>query len=112
MVPRQVHPVAGQGFNLALRDASALARHISGGWKQKSLGDLALLNDYLDSQLQDQKTTIGLSHGLPKGFSQTGMSWSIMRALGMSLMDLSPVTKKLFTKQAMGLVGAASPWQP
>ncbi len=107
-----MHPVAGQGFNLALRDAHALARQITSSWPQKGLGSIELLNEYLSAQIQDQQTTVALSHGLPKGFTQPGAAWSILRAFNMSLMDVSPVTKKLFTKQAMGLVGKTNPWQP
>ncbi len=107
-----MHPVAGQGFNLAMRDAKALARQIDRHWPGQEVGSLGLLNDYLVSQLQDQAMTIGLSHGLPKTFTQPGTGWSLIRALGMSAMDVSPVAKKLFTRQAMGLVGRADAWQP
>ncbi|MEY8205072.1 MAG: 2-octaprenyl-6-methoxyphenyl hydroxylase [Bermanella sp.] len=107
-----LHPVAGQGFNLALRDALALARQIERRWPTPSLGSLSLLNDYVAAQVQDQNITIGLSHGLPKAFTQAGAGCSLLRALGMSALDVSPLAKKLFSRQAMGLVGAADTWQP
>ncbi len=107
-----MHPVAGQGFNLALRDAQALAKQIDHHWPSQSLGSLAVLNDYLSAQTKDQHITVGLSHGLPNAFTQAGSGWSLVRALGMSAMDVSPMAKKLFTRQAMGLVGTAEPWQP
>jgi 2-octaprenyl-6-methoxyphenol hydroxylase len=107
-----LHPVAGQGFNLALRDAQALANHIRVHWPKQSLGNLAGLMDYLAGQTRDQKATIGLSHGLPTAFARPGTAWSMIRALGLTAMDVTPVAKKLFTRQAMGLVGSADVWQP
>jgi 2-polyprenyl-6-methoxyphenol 4-hydroxylase len=107
-----MHPVAGQGFNLALRDADSLARHIEQEWPASSVGSLPLLNAYLASQQNDQMLTVGMSHELPTRFTEAGCQWSVLRALGMTFMDVSFVPKKLFTKQAMGLVGSASPWRP
>jgi 2-octaprenyl-6-methoxyphenol hydroxylase len=107
-----LHPVAGQGFNLALRDAQALANYIFVHWPKQSLGNLAGLMDYLAGQTRDQKTTIGLSHSLPIAFARPGTAWSVIRALGLTAMDVTPVAKKLFTRQAMGLVGSADVWQP
>ncbi len=107
-----LHPVAGQGFNLALRDAQALANHIRTQWSLQSLGNIAGLMDYVGGQSNDQKTTIGLSHILPTTFTHPGFTWSLVRALGMTAMDVTPLAKKLFTRQAMGLVGSADVWQP
>ncbi len=107
-----MHPVAGQGFNLALRDAHSLARHIEGAWTKGSVGSLSLLSAYEQSQQKDQLLTIGMSHELPTRFTEPGCQWSILRALGMTAMDVSFVPKKLFAKQAMGLVGSAVPWRP
>ena len=107
-----MHPVAGQGFNLALRDAHSLARHIENAWPSSSVGSLSLLSAYEASQQKDQLLTIGMSHELPTRFTEPGCQWSILRALGMTAMDVSFVPKKLFAKQAMGLVGSAVPWRP
>jgi len=104
--------VAGQGFNLALRDAQALARQINCHWPQQSVGSLEVLSAYFKSQQQDQELTIGLSHELPTRFTEVGSHWSILRSLGMNMLDVMPTAKKLFAKQAMGLVGLASPWRP
>jgi 2-octaprenyl-6-methoxyphenol hydroxylase len=105
-----LHPVAGQGFNLALRDATALAQCIGSQWQDA--GNLAGLQQYLNNQIQDQVRTTFISHALPTNFSQDGLHWSILRALSMSLMDVMPVTKQLFANQAMGLVGKSKAWRP
>ena len=53
-----LHPVAGQGFNLALRDCMALVETLVHAKIQgKSLGDLSVLNQYQNRQRQDQALT-------------------------------------------------------
>ncbi len=110
-----LHPVAGQGFNLALRDCVALAQQIKlhlNKDSKENLGNLSVLNKYLASVQSDQFITTTISHGLPISFTQKGTGFSLLRAMGMTAMDISPVMKKLFAKQAMGLVGGTQPWRP
>jgi len=104
-----LHPVAGQGFNLALRDAAQLAQQINTCWPS-SVSDLQTLQSYAKAQSQDQWLTIQASHWLPTGFAPTQLS--VLRAIGLTMLDTMPVAKKLFARQAMGLVGKAQPWQP
>ena len=106
-----LHPVAGQGFNLALRDCVALAQQIKQSSKE-NLGCLSVLNKYLSTVENDQLMTTAISHGLPISFTQKGTGFSLLRAIGMTVMDSSPVIKKLFAKQAMGLLGATELWRP
>lgn len=108
-----LHPVAGQGFNLALRDTQALAnlilqRHTAG----EALGDISSLQRYVQGQQSDQQLTTAMSHLLPVSFSQSGSALSILRSLSLTLMDITPVAKQLFARQAMGLTGSAAPWRP
>lgn len=110
-----LHPVAGQGFNLALRDAYVLAKNIQQTFAEfgrDQVGQLSHLLAYEQAQKNDQLLTIGMSHYLPTSFSQSGGAWSLLRGLGLTLMDQMPVAKTLFARQAMGLVGSVSPWQP
>lgn len=110
-----LHPVAGQGFNLALRDAKALAQNIMQTIQLHGvdqLGQLKHLLSYVTSQKMDQSLTINMSHHLPTKFTQTGTLWSLIRALGLTALDSLPVAKTLFARQAMGLVGGRQPWQP
>ena len=98
-----LHPVAGQGFNLALRDCAqlvtALADSLSHG---KELGDAKVLESYLSSQQRDQWTTIQLSDRLVQLFSNNHFSSSILRQLGLLAIDAVPPAKQLFARQAMG----------
>lgn len=108
-----LHPVAGQGFNLALRDTQALANLIlqqhSDGQK---LGEIAALQSYVRGQQSDQLLTTAMSHLLPVSFTQSGTALSLLRSLSLTLMDISSVPKQLFARQAMGLTGSAAPWRP
>lgn len=105
-----LHPVAGQGFNLALRDTVALAAQIERDWQAQSLGQLAGLKQYAEGQQKDQLLTTGMSHWLPTLFTQSGSGCSAARSVGMTLLDSLPTAKKLFARQAMGLTGAAPQW--
>lgn len=108
-----LHPVAGQGFNLALRDAKALSDHLERAFeKGQALGDISVLTSYHQAQQTDQNLTIGLSHWLPTLFTQPGSAWSLARAAAMTSLDCMPIAKTLFARQAMGLVGTPETWRP
>ena len=95
-----LHPVAGQGFNLALRDCQALAAVLAESGDDP--GELPLLQRYLHAQSLDQCATIGLSHGLVKLFSSAALPSALLRGLGLLGMDVFPPGKRLFAQQAMG----------
>src|SRR5690554_145455 len=99
-----LHPVAGQGFNLALRDTAVLAEHLNRAIAAStSPGDLDLLMAYQQQQANDQRNTILLSDLLPKVFGSQQMPVRLLRNLGLVGMSLAPTTRKLFARHAMGL---------
>lgn len=99
-----LHPVAGQGFNLALRDTAVLAEHLNRAIAAgTSPGDLDLLMAYQQQQANDQRNTILLSDLLPKVFGSQQMPVRLLRNLGLVGMSLEPTTRKLFARHAMGL---------
>lgn len=62
-----LHPVAGQGFNLSLRDVAALATRLSQARAtQKDIGSLEVLEGYYQQQLVDQSNTLIFSDSLTK----------------------------------------------
>ncbi|MEK1907686.1 MAG: 2-octaprenyl-6-methoxyphenyl hydroxylase, partial [Pseudomonas sp.] len=63
-----LHPVAGQGYNLSLRDTLVLAETLLES--TAPLGDLATLQRYLTRQQQDQALTVGFSDRLPRLFGR------------------------------------------
>jgi 2-octaprenyl-6-methoxyphenol hydroxylase/2-octaprenylphenol hydroxylase len=99
-----LHPVAGQGFNLALRDADALTEVVSGALRGgKSCGDLALLLSYVERQQRDQQRTILFSDGLPKLFAQPQLQMIAGRVLGLVGLDLVMPAQRAFVRFAAGL---------
>lgn len=103
-----LHPVAGQGFNLALRDAAALAEHIGQCWSgdqasRESLGDLSMLSAYQTKQSQDQRNTILASDWLPKLFSIQSPAVAVARNMGLLALSAMPVARRLLTRHAMGI---------
>lgn len=101
-----LHPVAGQGFNLALRDCAALAATLkqqnAGQPGQPRLGELGLLQRYWQQQQRDQQTTIYFSDQLVKLFSSSGLPQAALRALGFVGLECVPPAKHWLTLQTMG----------
>ena len=101
-----LHPVAGQGFNLALRDVAALADVLAeGADRALSPGDLGLLRSYQARQLDDQRRTIGLSDKLPGLFMQPDPLLGIARDLALSGLDVAGPIKREFVRAAAGVAG-------
>lgn len=105
-----LHPVAGQGFNLALRDVAALARvaaeAIAAG---QSPGALPVLERYRQRQLGDQEQTTRFSDLLPQLFMRSDPVLGLARDLALSGLDVVTPLKRRFVEHAAGvtaLVGA------
>ena len=96
-----LHPVAGQGYNLSLRDSMALADCILSG--PDTPGDLATLQRFQQSQQLDQELTIGFSDRVTRLFSNTQPLLAGGRNLGLLGLDLLPPAKRWFARQAMGI---------
>lgn len=107
-----LHPVAGQGYNLALRDVAELARVLSEGISQGlPLGDLGNLQRYEQRQQQDQERTIQFSDRVPALFMHSDPIVGLARDLALSGLDLLPSFKRDFVRYAAGvssLGGAAN----
>ena len=99
-----LHPVAGQGFNLALRDAAALAEQVNQAYAEKQqVGQWSMVQRYYQQQKTDQRNTILGSDLLPRLFSQKNKALRCSRDAGLLGLALSPTVRKLFARQAMGL---------
>ncbi len=102
-----LHPVAGQGFNLSLRDCVCLADAlVQGELEAKPLGELGVLQHYLAQQARDQKLTIEFSDKLVRLFSSSSLPLIALRHLGFVGLDLMPGIKSQFAAQTMGTAGA------
>lgn len=96
-----LHPVAGQGFNLSLRDTLALADCLLAS--PAAPGDFATLQRYRQSQQQDQALTVGFSDQVTRLFGRGESLLVAGRTLGLLGLDLLPPAKRWFARQAMGL---------
>ncbi len=99
-----LHPVAGQGFNLALRDCQMLTECLQLAQAQEQpLGNYSVLKHYLEKQEFDQQLTIGLTDSLVKTFSSSKLPQAVLRQLGLMSLNTLPVAKNRFAEQMMGM---------
>ena len=93
-----IHPVAGQGFNLCLRDADVLVRYLTEHeWTPETL--LA----YEQSRLKDQARVIKFCDSVVRGFSNNHPMLKFARNAGLLAFDFVPGIKPLIANYAMGL---------
>ena len=98
-----LHPVAGQGFNLSLRDIAALAETLANCPEDGDIGALENLQQYATQQAADQRRTIMLSDSLPKLFGLSSSAVALGRNSGLLLMDMIPPLRNNFARLGMGL---------
>ena len=99
-----IHPLAGLGVNLGLRDAMVLAQEIVDARKfEEDWGELSLLNRYLKLRLPDVLMTMGSMETLHRTFIAQFPAWIKLRGLGMKAVGNAGVVKQLLMKNSMGL---------
>ena len=99
-----IHPVAGQGFNLCMRDAHVLVRYLTEQIAQNAdLGDAAMLQAYEASRLTDQQRVIKFCDSVVRGFSNSNPILKFIRNTGLVAFDTIPGIKPLVANYAMGL---------
>jgi 2-octaprenyl-6-methoxyphenol hydroxylase len=102
----QLHPVAGQGFNLGLRDVVQLAEMIiKENQSNKDIGSEDFLTAYAQARQKDHDRTIGFTDSMVRIFSNDWLAVSAARNIGMVMLDHIPAAKTLLTRHAMGLAG-------
>lgn len=101
-----LHPVAGQGFNLALRGVAVLLQ-VLGEAKlaKRQLGEVAVLKQVVEQQAIDQRLTITMSDQLVKLFGSPSLLSALARDVGLVGLNNTPIMKQYFARQAMGLAG-------
>ncbi|MHA3079105.1 2-octaprenyl-6-methoxyphenyl hydroxylase [Acinetobacter sp. ANC 5502] len=99
-----LHPVAGQGFNLCLRDADVLLRFIRHQLAvSDDIGDVGMLKAYEQSRLKDQQRVIKFCDSVVRGFSNNNPVLKVLRNAGLIAFDVIPGVKPLVASYAMGL---------
>lgn len=99
-----LHPIAGQGFNLALRGVAELAELIIKRKRQGlNLGDLAALQSFVDSRRRDQLRTINFGDLALQTFMSENPLLRCGRSLALQALDIIPPARHLLARAAMGL---------
>lgn len=94
---QSLHPIAGQGFNLGLRDAFELAQVINRS-ARSDIGDRAMIARYAGGRTMDRYAGIAFTHGLARLFSLDAAIFRWPRGLGLALLDALPPAKRAFTR--------------
>jgi len=101
-----IHPIAGQGFNLGIRDVAALAEAVTDGMR---LGlepaDITVLHRYEAWRRVDNTTLVAVTDMLNRLFSNDFAPVRLARGLGLAAVGNTPPLKRLFMRHAMGVVG-------
>ncbi len=99
-----IHPVAGQGFNLCLRDADVLVRFLMEQLaKSDDIGNPDNLLAYEQARLTDQQRVIKFCDSVVRGFSNQNPILKLLRNTGLIAFDVIPGVKPLVANYAMGL---------
>ena len=103
-VAHTLHPVAGQGLNLALRDTRALVDVLVNAKQQGlGLGEMNVLLEYVACQEADQATTTRFTHNITKLFSSNNEAKVWLRKFGLVAIELLPTLRRGLAERAMGL---------
>jgi 2-octaprenyl-6-methoxyphenol hydroxylase len=99
-----LHPIAGQGFNLGLRDAATLAEVLADS-SGADPGDAAVLARYAEWRKTDRRGLIAFTDGLVRLFGSRFAPIQFARGLGLVLFDLNPLAKSAMSRLSLGFAG-------
>ncbi|HLI20620.1 MAG TPA: FAD-dependent monooxygenase, partial [Stellaceae bacterium] len=101
-----IHPIAGQGWNLGVRDVAALAELIVDAHRLGlDLGSAELLKRYERWRRFDSLTLMAVTDGLNRLFANDLPPVRLARDLGLAAVDRAPGLKRFFMRHAMGVTG-------
>jgi 2-octaprenyl-6-methoxyphenol hydroxylase len=104
-----LHPIAGQGFNLGLRDAASLAEVLADGRAQQGKsfdpGDGLFLERYREWRVADRSNIVRFTDGLVRLFAQPLGPIKALRDVGMLAFDLMPAAKGALSQLSLGAAG-------
>lgn len=100
-----LHPIAGQGFNLGLRDAMTLAETLTEAWQTgQDIGGYSVLCRYQQRRSADKAATIGITDGLARLFSNRWGPLVVGRNAGLMAMELCTPARDALARRALGWV--------
>ncbi len=101
-----MHPIAGQGFNLGLRDVAALAEVVMDAARLGiDIGSTAVLERYERWRRFDNALMLAVTDGLNRLFSNDIGPLRLARDVGLAMVNQAPPLKRVLMRHAMGLVG-------
>jgi 2-octaprenyl-6-methoxyphenol hydroxylase len=102
-----LHPIAGQGFNLGLRDAASLAEVIAGAMSESAadVGDGSILDAYADWRDEDRRRIVAFTDGLVRIFGSPLGLVRGLRSLGLLAFDALPPAKDALSRLSVGAAG-------
>ncbi len=99
-----IHPLAGLGVNLGLRDAMVLAQEIADAKRfDEDWGKLSVLNRYMKQRLPDVLSVMGAMEGFHQLFTHDVPGLKLLRGAGMRLIGNSGAIKHLLMRNSTGL---------
>ncbi|WP_436859243.1 2-octaprenyl-6-methoxyphenyl hydroxylase [Citrobacter tructae] len=100
-----LHPIAGQGFNLGLRDVMSLAETVVQAHQAgEDLGDYSILSAYQARRQPDRDATVGITDSLVHLFANRWAPLVIGRNVGLMAMELTPPARDALAKRTLGWV--------
>lgn len=100
-----LHPIAGQGFNLGLRDVMSLAETVAAAWRAgEDVGSYVILHQYQQRRQPDARATIGITDTLVRLFANRYTPLVAGRNLGLMAMDSLPLVRNLLAERTLGWV--------
>ena len=101
-----LHPVAGQGFNLGMRDVACLAEVIAVARREGyTPGDPSVLERYRRWRVPDHAAVVRFTDALVDTFGHRFSPLAPLRAPALVVLDLAPALKRVLARRAMGLAG-------
>jgi len=102
-----LHPVAGQGFNLGLRDAATLAEMLASAASNSDFAPTVgeLLEKFAAWRAEDRKGVTRFTDGLVKLFGSDTPGVGLVRNFGLLLFDMSPAAKRALSRVSWGFAG-------
>ncbi len=100
-----LHPVAGQGFNLGLRDVAALAEVIADAGDDGDPGDPRVLRAFAHWRRGDHRRVVGFTDGLIRLFGAEAAPVRAARSAGLIALGLLDGPRSLLARQSMGVAG-------
>ncbi|WDE10657.1 2-octaprenyl-6-methoxyphenyl hydroxylase [Thalassomonas haliotis] len=98
-----IHPIAGQGFNLGVRDVEQLAALIKAALEQnQDIGNFSLLSTYQQQRAADQQQVIALTDSLVTLFSNRLPPLVAGRNIGLKVLNYLSPLKNAFVQKTMG----------